>query len=98
MPNDRLRIFISQMDDPRYNLVPKSDAQKLEIIRTLAAESNALPRASEQPDEAVTKDAARYRVIRLAAYNYGVSNPSPCELDAKLDAARAKSSTYQDAK
>jgi hypothetical protein len=53
---------------------------------------SAAQNVAEQADEAVTKDAARYRVIRLAAYNYGVSNPSPCELDAKLDAARAKDS------
>jgi hypothetical protein len=33
------------------------------------------------------RDAARYRVIRLAAYNYGVKNPSPFALDAALDAA-----------
>lgn len=35
------------------------------------------------------RDAARYRVVRQAAYHFGVSNPMPDEVDEEVDKARA---------
>jgi hypothetical protein len=60
----------------------------LGVFDALAA-THAPAMAETQTD---ARDAARYRVIRLAAYNYGVKNPSPFALDTAIDAAIAAAS------
>jgi hypothetical protein len=49
--------------------------------------------AAVKPVSVDSVDAQRYRVVRQAAYQFGVSNPRPDELDDAVDAARAALST-----
>jgi hypothetical protein len=46
-------------------------------------------RADGGKDSSDARDAARYRKFRLNAYWWGVGNPTPEELDARIDAAIA---------
>jgi hypothetical protein len=58
--SDPLRNFIQTMDDARFSLVKRTDAQKLEVIRNLAraasTSANVAPAATVQSGEAVALD------------------------------------------